>query len=538
MPEVDVLVVGAGPVGLAAAHELVRRGVRVRLVDKADGPAATSRASATHARTLELYHQMGVLDEILPRGIRAGSFSIHRNGRRLIRFGTDYTELPTRFPFTLQVDQAITEEVLRDSLLRYGVKVEWGIELDRLEQHPGHADAVLRTADGRTDTVSVPWLVGTDGAHSTVRKELDLRLLGDSSERWSIADAVIDVDLPKDGLHLMHTPKGAILLVPFPARGKWRLLDTTAEAHDANADPDAVAARFSVLIGQALGRPAKVERPTWVSVFTIQQRMIQQMRVGRCFLAGDAAHVHSPASGQGMNTGIQDAVNLAWKLADVVRGYADEKLLDSYSVERVPVGEALLGSTKKATALIALRNALAPLLLPVGLGLLNLLKPAKRKAERKMMKTISALGLNYRDSPLNRSASGSLEGIRPGHRVGCTEEAEKSSAGWRALCSEELVDPRWTLLLFGGDRSLAEHAVRRYGAAVSVRAVSASPDSPYALADPDGRLASEIGARPGDYVLIRPDAYLAGKGPVTGTAGLDAVLNGVHLHSQPAAAGR
>jgi 6-methylpretetramide 4-monooxygenase / 4-hydroxy-6-methylpretetramide 12a-monooxygenase len=530
----DVLVVGAGPVGLTAAHELARRGVAVRVVDQAPGPATTSRATATHARTLETYHQMGLVDEFLRRGQRVEHFTMHQRGRRLIRLDTDYSTVPTRFPFTLQVDQVITEQILRDALHGLGFDVEWGVGLVDLTPADDVVTAALEHEGGAVEKIKVPWLVGADGGHSLVRKRLGLQLLGEASETWLVADAVLDADLPRDSLHWMHTGNGTVMLVPFPAPGKWRLLDTVDV--DGADDADMVAARFARKISRALGTPVRVSTPSWVSVFTIQQRMIQQMRAGRCFVAGDAAHVHSPASGQGMNTGIQDAYNLAWKLADVVRGHADQALLDSYTPERVPVGATLLGATRTATALVALRNAAAPVALPVGLGILNLITPLKRRIERKIMEGMSGLALHYAASPLSLPAT-QASGIEPGYRVACSTETERASAGWRELCVE-LADPRWTLLAAAGNRrshalaAVLEHAERCFGRVVSVRTVVGAGDGstyPHPLADPDGAVTGQVGLGAGDYALIRPDGYLAGKGRLAGVDHLVALLHRFNL---------
>ena len=194
----QVLIAGAGPVGLTAAYELARHGVRVRVVDAADGPATTSRALATHARTLETYDQMGVLPEMMARGRRIQAFTMHRNGRMLARMGADYSQLPTRFPLTLMIDQALTEKVLREAAAVRGVRVEWGVRLEAFGQDDSAVHVTLRRADGTVELFEVPWLVGCDGGHSTVRKLLGLPLIGDSSETWLIADAVVDTPLPQE----------------------------------------------------------------------------------------------------------------------------------------------------------------------------------------------------------------------------------------------------------------------------------------------------------------------------------------------------
>ena len=527
----DVLVVGAGPVGLTLAHELLRRDVRVRLIDAAPGPSPTSRALATHARTLETYDQMGVIDEILGRGRRVQHFSMYQRGHRLVRFGPDYSELPTRFPFTLVIDQSLTEDVLREAVRLLGVTVEWGVRLEDLEQNGDEVAATLRLADGTEEVLRVPWLVGCDGGHSTVRKRLGLPLIGDSSERWLIADATVDVDLPTDSLHLMHLSGGTIMTVPFPQPGRWRLLDTVDVDYD--GDAQAVADRFSRKITAGCGLPARVHTPTWISVFDIQQRMIPRMRDGRCFVAGDAAHVHSPASGQGMNTGIQDAFNLAWKLAMVVRGHTGEAILDSFSAERVPVGESLLQSTKKATRMVALKSAIQSVALPIVFLVVRNVAGLRGKIERKIMRGMTALALRYDTSPLTQVAAGDpAGGLRPGGRVTEVTDREADSPGWKAFLAE-LRDVRWTLLAAGTDDP---EPLRRLDKAhagwLSVRVIEdslASGDRPGPLADPDRSLRRGLGLDGQGWILVRPDGYLAARGDRITTAALDAAIAPLHL---------
>ncbi|MFJ9775875.1 FAD-dependent oxidoreductase [Kitasatospora sp. NPDC101157] len=521
----QVLVVGAGPVGLSAAHELARHGVAVRLVDAAPGPATTSRALATHARTLETYDQMGILDELLPRGQRVEHFTLHRGGRRLVRFDTDYSRLPTRFPFTLMVDQTITEEVLRTAAAGHGVRVEWGVRLEGFEDRGDRVDALLRHADGRTETVTAQWLVGCDGGHSTVRRRLGLQLVGDSTETWLIADAVIDCDLPRDSIHWMHTSAGTVMMVPFPEPGKWRLLDTAETTYESE---EALARRFARKIATGCGRRVHVRPPSWVSVFTIQQRMIPTMRSGRCFVAGDAAHVHSPASGQGMNTGVQDAVNLAWKLAAVIGGSAQESLLDSYGAERVPVGAELLKSTRMATLLVQLRSRYAAAGLRVAFGIVRTVTPLKSRIQRKIMGGMSALGLSYAGRALALPCpAGPPTG---GRAATVTAQRLADSAGWQQLVAQ-LREPRWALLAFArpGERDAAAlHLLaERYAALLRVRTVFSGPGQgaapgqewPGALADPGDRLRTDLGAAPGDWVLIRPDGYVAARGSALAGSG-------------------
>ncbi|MGW0534429.1 FAD-dependent oxidoreductase [Streptomyces sp. NPDC003032] len=528
----QVLVVGAGPVGLSAAHELARHGVRVRIVDAAAGPAVTSRALATHARTLETYDQMGILGELLPRGQRVEHFTLHQNGCRLVRFDTDYSRLPTRFPFTLMVDQVVTERVLRAALARFGAEVEWGVRLESFVDTGDTVSVTLRHPDGTEETVTPDWLVGCDGGHSTVRKQLGMPLIGESSETWLIADAVVDCGLPRDSIHWMRTPAGTVMMVPFPDPGKWRLLDTADASYESD---EAVARRFAAKIEAGTGRRVMVEPPSWVSVFTIQQRMIEQMSKGRVFLAGDAAHVHSPASGQGLNTGVQDAVNLAWKLASVIHGEAGAGLLKSYSTERVPVGATLLKSTRMATLLVQLRSRTAAAFLRTAFTFLRSVPPLKSKIERKIMGGMSALGLSYADSALSvGSPSGGV--LAPGDRVARVDaDGLTRVPAWQELLAE-LGRPGWTLLAFPepGRYTELERLVEAYPS-LSVRSAVATgggavshglvgPAAPGALADPGGRLAADLGVTAGGWLLIRPDGYLAADGPDLTAGAPDAAL--------------
>ncbi len=525
---VDVLVVGAGPVGLAAAGELARRGVGVRLVDAGPAPATTSRAIATHPRTLEIYDQMGVVEDMLARGQRIEAFTLFRNGRRLTRLDADYSEMPTRYPFTLCIDQVETEGVLREAARRLGVEVEWGVELRDFEQDDDRVLVTLRHADGSTEQRAVPWLVGADGGHSTIRKRLGLPLVGETSETWLIADADVDVDLPRNSIYWVRAGGLTMMMVPMSTPGRWRLLDTASARHDAT--PEAVAAKFTGKLSRGLGREVTVATPTWVSVFTFQQRMITRMRSGRCVLAGDAAHVHSPASGQGMNTGIQEAYNLAWKLAAVVRGQAGAGLLDSYSDERVPVGEALLNSTRKATFLVQLRNVAAGLALPVVFTVVKLVPKIKVKMQRKILGGVSGLNVAYRDSPLTtpdgRPGTG---GPRPGERLTglrCPDVAAMAAIG------AELRDPRWTVLV-GPDAVESAEVLARHASWLSVRVVTADEAVPHALADRDGLLASALALPPAGWVLVRPDGYVSARGDRPVVADVVSALSGADMIAVP-----
>ncbi|MFQ6147766.1 FAD-dependent oxidoreductase [Streptomyces seoulensis] len=522
--DVDVLVAGAGPVGLTAALQLARWGVSVRLVDAAPRAATTSRALGTHARSLEIYDQLGILGDIAPHGTRVDAFIRHQSDRTT-RLDFDFGGLATRFPYMFNIDQVITERVLRGHAASAGVEVEWNTRLESFQHDEDAVTVRLCSGDGADaghETVRARYLWGCDGGHSTVRKALQLPLAGEAAHTWLIADAIVHTDLERDGVHWLFPAGGALMLFPFPDPGKWRLLDTTGEG-DAEQSGQ-IARQFSTKLSQVLGRDTVVDSPSWVSKFTIQQRAVPAMRVGRCFVSGDAAHVHSPASGQGLNTGIQDAYNLAWKLAMVMHGHADATLLDTYDAERVPIGQALLASTSKVmnTAMVD-TTAEDP-------------RNSDRDFMRQLIRNMSGLSIAYADSPLTVPDDASGEGPRPGQRLTQISAADAQSPGWTALRAL-LRTSAWHLLVFTGN----EHATSQDQVTAPTGSLPAwldkvtisrcRPDEDdRGVRDPDDRVRDTLAAADGDWILVRPDGYLSARG--TGDAGLRAALDrltGLHL---------
>ena len=537
----QAVVVGAGPVGLTAAHELARRGIAVRLIDAAEAPAHTSRAVAVHPRTLETFAQMGIVDAVVARGRKNRAFTMYAGGRRLVRLEADYRTMPTSHPYSLVIAQTDTEAELRDAVARHGIDVEWGTRLTAFEQDDD--GVVLRlTRDGREEVFETSWLVGCDGGHSTVRKLLGLELLGETSETWMLADAPVETDLPPDTIYWTHTGSQALMMVPYARDGHWRLLDTAPGPDDAGD----VAGRLGAKLSAGLGRTVRVGEPEWTSVFTFQQRMVRRMQQGRVFVAGDAAHVHSPASGQGMNTGIQEAYNLAWKLAQVEHGHVGRELLDTYSEERVPIGESLLGSTRTATFLVQLKNLLASVALPVVFAVVRTVPRLRRAIQRKVLGGMSGLRIGYPDSSLtspdaDRYVSGTGPAApagalprpcpAPGERITAAQVHDPHVPGFRTL-HEELRDTRWSLLLAAGGTGpgdvpvgVAVTAAVQYGEWLSVRTVGGgSAEGPAPLADPGAALRRALGLAAGCWVLVRPDGYVAARGSVLTRPALERAL--------------
>ncbi|NUR91750.1 MAG: NAD(P)-binding protein, partial [Nonomuraea sp.] len=320
----DVLIVGAGPAGLALAASLARQGVDAVVVDRVATGANTSRAAVVHARTLEVLRTIDASEELVSRGVKVPRFTVRDRGRVLLT--VDFDQLPTDFPYTLMVPQDVTEQVLLDRLRAAGGDVTRPCEIVSVEQD---ADGV--TATGAAGEVfRARYAVAADGMHSTVREHTGISFTGDTyAQSFVLADVRLAEGAVRDEVNLYFDPAGLTVLAPLPG-GRHRIVATVDEAPE---HPDAATMQGLLT---ARGLPAEVTELVWSSRFRVHHRLADHYRAGRIFLAGDAAHVHSPAGGQGMNTGIQDALHLADKLTAVVRDNAPDTVLDAYEAERRP----------------------------------------------------------------------------------------------------------------------------------------------------------------------------------------------------------
>lgn len=344
--DAQVLVVGAGPVGLTLANELTRRKVRCRVVDRGPGPALHSRALVVHCRTQELLQRSGLRDAIADRAIPIHGTRFSRGRRDLATTPFDLGRYPA-----LSLPQQETEEALRSALSERGVQVEWGTELCALSHHPGRVEAL---AGGQSCTAS--HVVGCDGAHSTVRRLLGIPFQGDTlPESLWMADAVLDWDVPPDYVRQFLHPRGALSAIPMPG-GIWRLVtQSTKTSGEPSKD------FFESAIRRCTGREPKRMTVEWMSTFRVNCRLAARYREDRVFLGGDAAHIHSPIGGQGMNVGMQDAISLAGRLAAALAG-ADETVLAGYERERRPVAAGVIRSNARIARLAASSHPLALLL--------------------------------------------------------------------------------------------------------------------------------------------------------------------------------
>jgi len=382
----DVLIVGAGPVGLTLAAALKARGIDAALVDKAAEGASTSRAAVIHARTLEALHGIDVSDELVRRGIIVPRFTVRDRDRALLTI--EFDGLPSRHAYTLMLPQDVTEEVLTSRLNDLGGTVHRGYELARLDQ--GAADVTATMLGG--ETVRASYVVGADGMHSAVRGQTGIGFAGDSyAQSFVLADVHLDWELNDSEVMLYLSPAGLVVAAPLPG-GRHRIVATVDDAPE-RPDRDHIEALLDARGPQK--RPARVRDVVWSSRFRVHHRLADRYREGRVFLAGDAAHVHSPAGGQGMNTGIQDAVALAACLVRVLRFDADERALDDYEAQRRPVAAGVVSFTHRATLVATVDRPMVRRMRNAALRVINRIP----RVRRKLALNISGLAIDRRHGP-------------------------------------------------------------------------------------------------------------------------------------------
>ncbi len=400
-----VLICGAGPTGMTLALELARFGVPFRIIDKALHGAEQSQALGVQARTLELLEPARITDRLLALAQRVTHVQIAAGTHSLVE--ADFGDLPTAYPYLAMIPQCDTERVMREALETQGIAIERAITLTAMRQDSGGIDVDL-AGPGGTERVRVRYLAGCDGAHSAVRHHLDVPFEGYAlPERFALADVHLDTSLAPDTLRVRLAADGGAVAL-FPLRDFWRIL---IESPNALPDPPDPSIFQAALDAEAL--PARIRDVVWMANYHIHQRRVAHMQSANAFLLGDAAHVHSPIGGQGMNSGIGDAINLAWKLALVIRDDVAPALLDTYAEERGAVGRALLAATDYGNRLAfnantmvrALRNAV----LPVASHL-----PLVRD---RLRENIAQLRIAYPHSRLSVNASPARRGLRAGMRV-------------------------------------------------------------------------------------------------------------------------
>jgi 2-polyprenyl-6-methoxyphenol hydroxylase-like FAD-dependent oxidoreductase len=405
----EVLVIGAGPTGLVLALWLKHLGVHVRIIDRTAQPGTTSRAIAVQARTLELYRQIDLAESVVERGRRAVAVNLWVAGKKSahIAFG-DLGANISPFPYALIFPQDEHERLLIARLAALSVEVERGTELIDLEESSGQIRARLKRSDGSTEECEARYLAGCDGAHSIVREKLQLGFTGGTyAHLFYVADAQASGAAMNGEVHVALDRADFLAIFPLRADGHARLVGTVRDAAlrpKENLSWDDVSERVIGWMG------IHVERVNWFSTYRVHHRVAGRFRSGGVFLLGDAAHVHSPVGGQGMNTGIGDAINLAWKLAAVLHGRASASLLDSYEPERIAFARRLVATTDRVFTAATSSGAIAQLMRLRILPRLLSVAPRIAAFRHFVFRTVSQTSLNYRLSSLSEGRAGAVHG--------------------------------------------------------------------------------------------------------------------------------
>jgi 2-polyprenyl-6-methoxyphenol hydroxylase-like FAD-dependent oxidoreductase len=482
-----ILVVGAGPVGLVVASELARAGVPVRIIDKLPEPSPWSKAVVVHARSLELLETLGIENRFIDQGVRTVGASLIAEGKTLAEL--DFTHVDTAYPFAASLPQDTTESILRDLLSTFGVETERPVELVGLTQDDGTVTATMRRADGRDESAAFSYAVGCDGGHSSVRSLVGSKLEGSfEGTSFLLADCDVDHSLARDRIYLYFAPEGIFALFPLPG-ARCRIAAQLAGKPTPGSEPTLEPTQR--LADERTNGALRLSNPRWLTYFEIHEAQVPSYRIGRVFLAGDAAHVHSPAGGQGMNTGMQDAVNLAWKLRLAWLGDAAPGLLDSYQAERHPVGAHVVrvaglmtsAGTKGSGSLA--RHA-REFLVTTLVGH----TPLHETLARELTET----HVSYHHSPIVHGLPRRTVGHDPLHPGDLAPLPGNLGAS---------IDPlAHTALLFSGgsaSEATAERLHANFGSVVR----------PVLVEDPEGTLGARYGVGEGLLAIVRPDRYLA-----------------------------
>lgn len=414
----DVLISGAGPTGLSLACQLIRYGIDFVILDKKEGVTPYSKAIGVQARTLEIYEQIDLAARAVEEGTIAGKARLLVEGE--VRAEIDFSQIGKGFsayPYILMLEQSKNERLLYEYMQAHGKDVLWETELVELTQNDLGVTGRVKTSTGEVETIEAKYLVGCDGPRSLVRHSLGLEFSGSTFERmFYVADAQVDWQFTHDALHVCLAKESFAVFFPLKGEKRYRIVGVFPEEF-AKAEGDVVYEEIEQRTRQLSQFDLDIHDVEWFSTYKVHTRHASRFSAGRCFLAGDSAHIHSPAGAQGMNTGIQDAYNLAWKLALVLRGAAQEKLLDTYNEERLENAKNLLRTTDRMFQLVAgdewwialLRTNVLP---PIGGYLLGL-----DSVRGFIFPLVSQTGINYRHSSLTRHAGDEDFNVKAGDRM-------------------------------------------------------------------------------------------------------------------------
>jgi len=517
--ETDVLIVGAGPTGLMLANQLGRRGVRAMIIDRHSGPAQQTRAMAVHARTLEIYSKLGCAERALELGRRGNGANMWAEGKWAARIPLgDIGKSISPFPFVLMLGQDDNERIMGDHLRNWGMAVQWNTELTAIHQERGHVTAKLKQPDGSTRKVTAAYVAGCDGGRSAVRELSGITFPGAPYEHdFFVADTEATGPMVPEELNVYLWREGFHLFFPMRGKDRWRVIGILPRKLRGRGD--VTFAELSPDIRREAGANLAFKECSWFSTYRIHHRAAEKFRDRRCFLLGDAAHVHSPMGGQGMNTGLQDAYNLGWKLALVVNGRADAALLDTYEAERIPVAQRLLSTTDRAFTLVVSDNWLAGLFRTRILARIAAIAMTFERPKQLAFRTLSQTGIAYRESPLSTTLPGLPDGApRAGDRFPWLQIKFHVNGPAEDLF-QKLDDTRFNLLVIGQPAPSA--TARGLGDLLRVHALPEDPSNTTELA--------RVRITGPAFYLLRPDGHVGLAGTRLEANAVNRYLGEAHL---------
>lgn len=524
--KLPVLIVGAGPTGLMAACQLVRHGIPFRIIDKNTEATTESRALVLHARTLEIFAQMGIAEKALKLGEPCRGVSWVFNGKEAASLVIEGEDL-TPFPYIFCLEQSKTEEILIDYLIEKGCIVERGTELVDCIYDDNSVTATLKK-NNTEETLLIDYIIGADGAHSLIREKMGLHLDGETyPQTLFVIDCQVEADIRPNEIYLMATKRGLIGLFPMvqsqgnEANRRYRVLGVLPSSYQGAAITfEEIQKDFS----DRIEMPGRIYDAAWISTYHTHHRHAKAFQKGRSFIVGDAAHIHSPVGGQGMNTGLQDAYNLIWKLALVIQGKANESLLTTFNDERIIVAEKLVKTTDKVFYMAAGESAWVKKfrlnILPWILRFVNLLMRYIKAISRANFRMMSQIGIEYRQSILSKDASwGSFpqHAQQPGDRWPCVYFQDK---GQRANIQDYLKSTQFHWFIFSKKgcqlETLLSSEIKAYQSLLSIDVIPYNSDTKPVY--------QALGIEQEGYYLVRPDMYIACR-----SASLDVALLGKYF---------
>ena len=488
----DVIIIGAGPTGLSLACQLIRYGIDFVVVEKNETVTPFSKAIGVQARTLEIYDQIGLAQPAIQRGMITGRVCLIEGGE--VRGKMPLAELGkglSEFPYMLMLEQSRNEELLYEFIKRHNRDVLWNTELESFAQDENGVSAQVKTASEESVTISGKYLVGCDGARSAVRHGLGLTFEGSTFERlFYVADTRVEWELAYDTLYVCLAKEVFTAFFPMPGEHRYRIIGTFPESRNED-DAEVVYEEIERQIKEEAKMPLEITEVNWFSLYKVHSRRVNKFSEGRCFVAGDAAHIHSPAGAQGMNTGIQDAYNLAWKLALVIKGLAGERLLDTYNEERLANAKRLLESTDRMFELAAgshwLMSFIRTTIFPSVAGLITSIDAARTR----IFRLISQIGINYRNASLSQHNGDERGDVKAGDRLPYFLLDGQS-------IFEKLTAPKFHLLVFANNAGICDEFEREFGNVADCHVIPI-----------DSRV-RDIFEQENDFIVfLRPDNHIA-----------------------------